>query len=123
MVDLARYRALVTPKKKRVTWKRDPEDFARIYGSRERATWVKSRPCVAMNLSPCSGPIDNAHTESGKGVGYKAGYKTIAPMCRGHHKQFDRYLAPFDTPAVRAVIQAFARVTERDWRSQGRSET
>ncbi len=65
--------------------KRKPSEFARIYGSRERVTWVKSLPCLVAG-GACEGPIDNAHTATG-GTGYKAGYKTIVPLCRYHHER------------------------------------
>jgi hypothetical protein len=56
--------------------KRKPSEFARIYGSKERVAWVKAQPCVVCGRGPC----ENAHTEVG-GIGYKAGYETIVPLC------------------------------------------
>lgn len=56
------------------------KDFARKYGSEERVGFVRSLPCVCCWRAPS----ENAHTKSG-GVGRKADYTTIVPLCKTHH--------------------------------------
>lgn len=67
------------PKKKRSRLQpraRTAEEFARIYGSEERAEWVKLQPCIACGGGPC----DNAHIEN-EGKSRKASYLKIVPLC------------------------------------------
>lgn len=67
--------------------KRKPSEFARIYGSKERVLWVKAQPCVAAGFhSPCDGRIENAHIVT-DGMGRKASYEAIVPLCRCHHRR------------------------------------
>lgn len=116
-------RALANPSPPTKKRPRDPSDFARIYHSKERRAFVSAYGCLMSQDLPglelewmdCVGPIDNAHTESGKGTGYKAGYETIAPLCRHHHQQFDRRLAPFSGEASRQAIKDFAPRIEVMW--------
>lgn len=100
---------------------RSAEDFNRIYGSKERAEWVKTLPCFAIslaargfNVGPCSGEIVNMHTATG-GMSYKAGFETIAPGCDGHHKKFGNYDPPFDTKTVRNMVKDVAARTQANW--------
>jgi hypothetical protein len=64
---------------------RKPSEFARIYHSRERVRFVATMPCLVRDRM-CDGPIQNAHTANG-GMGRKAGYETVVPLCRWHHNQ------------------------------------
>lgn len=100
---------------RRKTKKRKPSEFARIYHSKERVTWVKSLGCFFAPSGECVGPIDNAHTESGKGTGYKAGYEVIVAACRKHHQQFDQRQAQFAIASVRAKVRQLAADTEKAW--------
>lgn len=105
------------PKKKNV--KRRQSEFARCYHSKERVAWVKSLPCViCAGLSPfiaaVTGPRDNAHTESG-GAGRKAGYETIVPLCRNHHRRLDEHRKPFDQPELRQAVKDCASRIEASW--------
>ena len=62
--------------------KRKASEFARCYHSRERVAWVKGLSCSVLGCK--RGPIENAHSES-EGMGYKASYTRILPLCRYHH--------------------------------------
>jgi hypothetical protein len=57
------------------------EEWARIYGSRERVEWVKAQPCVVDGY----GPSENAHTEN-EGMSRKGHYTTIIPLCGSCHR-------------------------------------
>lgn len=76
---LKRKTGLVAKKKPKAK-KRTENDYARIYGSRERVAWVQAQPCIACNRIPS----ENAHTRSG-GTGRKADYTQIVPLCRPCH--------------------------------------
>jgi hypothetical protein len=65
-------------------WRRSAKSFARIYGSPARVRWVANLPCSVVGCT--RGPCDNAHTETG-GMGRKADYTTIAPLCPYHHRE------------------------------------
>ena len=60
--------------------------FPHEYHSGERVEWVRSLPCVVPGCE--RRPCDNHHTEAG-GMGIKAHYSTIVPLCsgfNGHHR-------------------------------------
>jgi hypothetical protein len=59
---------------------RSASEFQRIYGSKKRVEWIKAHGCLACARTPC----ENAHTENG-GMGRKAGYETIVPLCSFCH--------------------------------------
>jgi hypothetical protein len=105
---------------KRRNAKRKASEFARCYGSRARVQFVKALPCCYCNaLSTLLGDVtkgrcDNAHTENG-GMGRKAGYATIVPLCRNHHKRFDEHREPFDAATIRKAVQRYAAVVEDAW--------
>jgi hypothetical protein len=61
--------------------KRQRSEFARAYGSKERAEWVRSLRCVVRG---CLGASENVHIATG-GVSRKADAERIVPMCRLHH--------------------------------------
>jgi len=87
--------------------KRPAGEFARIYGSKARVAWIKALGCVICGAVPA----DNAHTVGG-GTGYKAGYETIVPLCREHHRAYDEHRLPETT---RRFVQACAPTIERLW--------
>jgi hypothetical protein len=106
---------------KAVNPSRREKSFARCYGSRARVAWVKSQPCawcVLRGLVRISRPSDNAHSEGGGGMGRKADYTTVLPMCRRHHEQYDQHRAPFDRPIPRAAIKILAERTEAAWQER-----
>jgi hypothetical protein len=100
---------------------RRAKSFARTYGSKERCDWISSLPCawcVLRGLVRISRPSDNAHSEGGGGMGRKADYTTVLPMCRRHHEQYDQHRAPFDRPIPRAAIKILAERTEAAWQER-----
>lgn len=107
--------ARTTPMKK-ANRKRRQSEFARAYGSRARVAWVKSRPCALLGFAGawlCDGEIENAHTHT-DGMGRKADYQFIAPLCRKHHREYDgRLLEPF----FRGIVVGTAISTERAWQA------
>jgi hypothetical protein len=67
--------------------KRTNAEFARIYGSEERVLWVKSLPCLVCGKLPS----DNHHIVN-EGMGRKASYRLIVPLCSGPtgcHRRWD----------------------------------
>lgn len=123
--SLGRRSSTIAPSRKPVkprNAKRRESEFARCYFSKERVAFVKSLPCVVCTgitggLSVGHGASDNAHTGERSGMGRKAGYETIVPMCRPHHERFDRYGEPFNIEECREAIQALAPKIESLWRS------
>lgn len=60
---------------------RRPSEFARIYGSRKRVRVVKSLPCAICGKEPTKDrPSENHHVKNG-GMGRKAGWEWIVPLC------------------------------------------
>lgn len=69
---------------------RRQKNFARAYHSSERVQWVQRLPCSLCGR----GPSENAHTETG-GMGRKADYTSIVPLCSPHHRSLhDHGVAP-----------------------------
>lgn len=65
------------------------EAFARKYGSRSRARFIRHEPCANCGAKGCS---LNAHCpppgESG-GMGYKPSWKWVVPLCDECHRLRD----------------------------------
>ena len=82
--------------------------------------WIKNLECLACAaISPflgdaTRGECDNAHVET-DGMGRKADYDKIVPLCRTHHQRYDRHRFPFDNPAAREAMQNMARVVHAAW--------
>lgn len=101
-----------SPPKKRP---KSAEKFAYQYGSAARVEWVKSQPCVAASrFGKCDGEIQNAHTASA-GMGLKAHFTTIAPMCQKHHREFDERRGTLGNPDIRHLIRGTAEATAMGW--------
>ena len=64
-----------------VNKKRRASEFARAYHSNAYVKHIQSMPCFACGKT---GETDCAHGEAG-GMGYKAGYETLLPLCRRCH--------------------------------------
>ena len=104
---------VVNPRKTRPC--RQADDFARIYGSRERATWVRSQNCI---VPFCFQPPENAHIRT-DGVGRKADARYIVPLCAGHHRLRKNSLHALGRRLFedhhRVDLAYEAAETERDW--------
>jgi hypothetical protein len=61
--------------------KRRTSEFARCYRSKSYLRHIHAMPCYACGLY---GETDAAHGETG-GMGYKAGWETLLPLCRRCH--------------------------------------
>ena len=66
---------------KPINAKRRTSEFARAYHSKASVRHVKAMPCYACGQA---GETDAAHGETG-GMGYKAGWETLLPLCRRCH--------------------------------------
>lgn len=93
---------------------RQKRNFAFSYHSKERVEWVKTLPCCVAS-SVCGGEVDNAHTESGKSMGKKGPYQSIAPLCRWHHRRYDLRYGPFELTEKRTAISRAAANTQQAW--------
>jgi hypothetical protein len=60
---------------------RTAKEFRRIYHSEAYMRWIRYQPCVACGDRPC----EAHHTRSG-GVGRKADWATIVPLCHTCHR-------------------------------------
>lgn len=59
-------------------------EWLRAFGSQERVRFVAALPC---RVSCCDErPCHNAHAKTG-GMGRKADYRFILPLCAKHHRQ------------------------------------
>lgn len=67
---------------RKVNPKRRKSEFARCYHSKERVKFVRSLACCVCSARPS----ENAHIVNG-GMGRKADYDQIAPLCTFHHRQ------------------------------------
>ena len=65
---------------------RSVEDFARVYGSKERVRWVKNLPCIFCGAQ--TGMCQNAHIRNG-GLSRKADACFIVPACFTCHRRMD----------------------------------
>lgn len=105
---------------------RKPSETLRVYGPVERRRWVKSLPCIyCVRLSAIfaltGGESHQAHVETG-GMGRKADYDRIVPLCASHHRRYDEHQFPFDNDETREWVKAHAPVIEAAWQARCRGE-
>ena len=84
-------------------------EFQRVYGSKRRVAYIKELPCVVCGNGPC----ENAHIKSG-GVGRKAEYTDIIPLCFTCHKRQHQHgwkALGLDAP----TLQHLAYLTQWRW--------
>lgn len=98
----------------KINKKRKASAFARCYGSKERVEWVKSLGCNVCGLRPA----ENAHTVT-DGMGRKAGYETIIPLCNYHHRRYDAHEVWKD---LRQMLKDEAAYVERGWQQFQKSQ-
>ncbi|HEV8448629.1 MAG TPA: hypothetical protein VGQ44_17485 [Gemmatimonadaceae bacterium] len=95
--------------------KRNASDFARIYGSKARVRWIKEQDCWWCGRAATEEmPSDNAHTVNG-GKSRKADFYTILPLCRAHHRAYDKYEPPFHSATLRRIAFQAAAQVESQW--------
>ena len=84
-------------------------EFQRVYGSKRRVEFVKSLPCMVCAGKPC----ENAHIKSG-GMGRKADYRQIIPLCKVcHRKQHQHGWKALGFDAM--MLEAMAYTTQWLW--------
>lgn len=84
-------------------------EFQRVYGSKRRVAYIKELPCVVCGNGPC----ENAHIKSG-GVGRKAEYTDIIPLCTTCHRTQHQHgwkALSLDAP----TLQHLAYLTQWRW--------
>lgn len=89
---------------------RKPSEFARIYGSKARVEWVKDQPCVVCGFVPS----ENAHIVTG-GMGRKADFDTIIPLCRFDHRVLHRFGRRPCESLTGKTLEQLAAQTEAAW--------
>lgn len=94
-----------------VNQKRKASELLRCYGPPKRRAWIKSLPCEHCGLV---GQSQNAHVVTG-GMGRKAGYEMIVPLCVWCHRAYDQHRPPFDTDKARFRIKIMASPYEARW--------
>lgn len=108
------------PVKKRNA-KRRLDEWQRTYHSKARVEFVAALPCVVAGV--CSnpethvGPSDNAHIVGG-GMGRKADYDTIIPLCRKCHQYLHTSGARHFARAYQISLGTYAALTEERWRAR-----
>lgn len=55
---------------------------------------VRTLPCVARELTACSGPHE-AHHAGRRGIGQKSKDRETCSLCRSHHRHFTDHTGPF----------------------------
>ena len=90
-------------------WKgHSDEERDRVYGPEERRAWVTTLPCIACGARPSQ----NAHSVSG-GMGRKADYTTIVPLCATcHHEVHSVGIRTFQREVGVDLVAAAARVAD-----------
>jgi len=100
------------PKSRRPINKVNPvrraREFARCYGSKARVAFIKTLACVVCGATPS----DNAHIHGSKsGMGRKADYADIIPLCRKCHTLYDEYKIKLDPAGLRLVAASLEMYT------------
>jgi hypothetical protein len=96
----------------RVNRQRKSKNWTRAYGSVERVLFVRSLPCVMCGAVPS----ENAHIETG-GMGRKADYTKIVPLCKSGHDAFHVYGRDYFKHRSYLDLEAAAAETEARWRA------
>lgn len=102
-----------TPMRK-VNTARKAKEWQRAYGSPERCDFVNWYGCVVCGYTPC----ENAHLEN-DGMGRKANYDLIVPLCPTHHREQEGRTQAFQRDHD-IDLYALAAQVEREWQSYTR---
>ncbi len=90
--------------------KRSAKEFARIFHSVERVTWISQRCCVACGIRGC----ENAHT-AGEGMGRRGDYTNIIPLCPQCHRLQHQIGAGSFAIRFNINLALWARTTQAAW--------
>lgn len=92
--------------------KRQASNFARAYHSHARVLFVRGLRCAACSHR---GSV-NAHLLGNDGMGRKASYDTIGPLCATCHAMYDEHRAEFVNRFPYFDAKAIANDTEQAFR-------
>lgn len=95
--------------------KRSKSEFSRIYGSKERVSWVSWQRCVGCGSSGC-GPHHNHHIET-DGIGRKASASKIVPLCHACHIEVHAWGRPTFEEEYGIDLEVEAKETHAAWLS------
>ena len=91
------------------------------YRQRERQVdymlWVKTLPCVARHLGPCSGVVEADHAGA-RGLGQKCSDIETIPICTGHHRERTDFSGTFKTwnkDGMRVFLAGAIASTQELW--------
>ena len=99
---------------------RAAREFERCLHSKQRQTFVQSRPCVVSD-GDCqyyTGKSVNAHVvdDGSKGGSRRSGYRCVTEMCDWHHHVLDTFFRrPEFEERYHIDLQACADRTQAEW--------
>lgn len=77
-----------------------------VAAGRHYMAFVRTLPCAARFISPCSGAMHAHHAGKRPGVGMKCSDFETIPLCRGHHDAWHAGFPPF---------RYWAQAARREW--------
>ncbi len=92
--------------------KRKASETARIYGPEAFRDWLSRRPCTACDGGPCE-----CHHITGDGMGRKAHFSLIIPLCRRCHQEWHGTGRHSFQAKYRFTAAIVAEDTHRAWQS------
>ena len=105
---------------KRKNVKRSTKAWKAAFHSAERVQFVASMGCEVARDGGCLGAVQNHHTKNG-GMGLKASYTTIIPLCAAHHAQIHQIGKVRFMQCHALNLSEAARQTELAWLSASKS--
>ena len=88
-------------------------EFKRVYHSKQRQTFVAWLPCVGCRSVPCHGH----HIET-DGMGRKAGYALVIPLCPSCHRWVHDHSRAEYEARFSVDFAAWAMETEARWQAR-----
>ena len=95
-------------------------EFERVYGPPGRREFVEGLPCI-VNSVICTAPSHNHHTKNG-GMGRKADFDAIVPLCFDHHQEIHTTGAETFAQRYWLNLRESARLTESLWQDHTNGE-
>lgn len=96
---------------------RRAKEWARAYHSIERVWWI-ANGCACVVPDCLARDCENAHTETG-GMGRKADYTTVVPLCTFHHRKLHRIGRDTFEECYCVTLEEAARLTQQAWELSG----